>query len=143
MEEAHSYRYLIHPNSTKMYHNLREVYWWNNMKRCSANFVAKCPNCQRVKVEHQRPYGVAQNISLSEWKWEMINMDFITRLPRSRRQHDLIWVIVDRMTKSTHFLPVKPTNSTYEYDGLYIHDVVRLHRVPLSIISNRGAQFTT
>ncbi|KAH0642176.1 hypothetical protein KY285_034832 [Solanum tuberosum] len=69
-------------------------------------FVVKCPNCQQVKLEHQRLDGMAQNIELPEWKWEMINMDFITGLPRSRRQHDSIWMIVDRMTKSAHFLPI-------------------------------------
>ncbi|WMV38354.1 hypothetical protein MTR67_031739 [Solanum verrucosum] len=114
------------------------------MNKCIAEFVAKCPNCQQVKVEHQRPGGLAQNIELPEWKCEMINMNFITSLPRSRRQHDSIWVnIVDRMTKSTHFLPVKTTHSTEDYARLYIQEVVRLHRVPVSIISDRGAQFTT
>ncbi|KAH0777818.1 hypothetical protein KY290_009229 [Solanum tuberosum] len=70
----------------------------------------KCPNCQQVKVEHQRLGGMGQNIELLEWKWEMINIDYITGLPRSRRQHDSIWVIVDRMTKSTHFLPIEVHN---------------------------------
>ncbi|WMV07964.1 hypothetical protein MTR67_001349 [Solanum verrucosum] len=109
----------------------------------NAEFVAKCPNCQQVKVEHQRPGGLAQRIELPEWKWEMINMDFITGLPRSRRQHDSIWVIVDRMTKLAHFLPVKTTNSAEDYAKLYIQEVVRLHGVPVSIISDRGAPFTT
>nr|AAV31171.1 Putative polyprotein, identical [Solanum tuberosum] len=141
MEEAHSSRYSIHPGFTKMYRDLREVYWWNGMKKGIAEFVAKCPNCQQVKVEHQRLGGLAQRIELLELKWEMINMDFITGLPRSRRQHDSIWVIVDRMTKSAHFLPVKTTNSAEDYAKLYIQEVVRLHGVPISIISNRGAQF--
>jgi len=142
MEEAHSSRYSIHPGSTKMYRDLREVYWWNGMKKGITEFVAKCPNCQQVKVEHQRPGGLAQRIELPEWKWEMINMDFITGLPRSRRQHDSIWVIVDRMTKSAHFLPVKTTHSAEDYAKLYIQEIVRLHGVPISIISDRGAQFT-
>jgi len=85
---------------------------------------------------------MAQDIELPEWKWEMINMDFITGFPRSRRQHDSIWVIVDRMTKSAHFLPVKTTHSAEDYARLYIQEVVRLHGVPVSIISDRGAQFT-
>ncbi|KAH0738661.1 hypothetical protein KY290_037366 [Solanum tuberosum] len=142
MEEAHSSRYSIHPDSTKMYRDLREVYWWNGMKKGIAEFVAKCPNCQQVKVEHQRPGGLAQRIEPLEWKWEMINMDFITGLPRSRRQHDSIWVIVDRMTKSAHFLPVKTTNTAEDYAKLYVQEIVRLHGVPISIISDRGAQFT-
>ena len=66
MEEAHSSRYSIHPGSTKMYRDLREVYWWNSMKKGIVEFVAKCPNCQQVKVEHQRPDGLAQNIELPE-----------------------------------------------------------------------------
>ncbi|WMV40931.1 hypothetical protein MTR67_034316 [Solanum verrucosum] len=104
MEEAHSSRYSIHSGSTKMYRDLREVYWWNSMKKGIAEIVAKYLNCQQVKLEHQRPGSMAQIIELLEWKWEMINMDFITSLPRSRRQHDSIWVIVDRMIKSAHFL---------------------------------------
>ncbi|KAH0637697.1 hypothetical protein KY289_037612 [Solanum tuberosum] len=142
MEEAHSSRYFIHPGSKKMYRDLREVYCWSSMKKGIAEFVAKCPNCQQVKVEHQRPGGLTQNIKILEWKWEVINMDFITGLPRSRRQHDSIWVIVDRMTKSAYFLPVKTTHSAEDYARLYIQEVVRLHGVPISIISDRGAQFT-
>ncbi|WMV25860.1 hypothetical protein MTR67_019245 [Solanum verrucosum] len=72
----------------------------------------------------------------------MINMDFITGLPKSRRQHDFIWVIVDRMTKSAHFLPVKTTNTAEDYAKLYVQEIMRLHGVPISIISDRGAQFT-
>ncbi|MCF7184069.1 hypothetical protein L3H42_11270, partial [Corynebacterium sp. MC-13] len=98
MAEAHSTRYSIHPGSTKIYHDLREVYWWNGMKKDIAEFVFKCPNCQQVKVEHQKLCGLTQNFEISEWKWEVINMDFITGLPRSRKQHDSIWVIVDKMT---------------------------------------------
>ncbi|WMV23871.1 hypothetical protein MTR67_017256 [Solanum verrucosum] len=83
MEEAHSSRYSIHPGSTKMYRDLREVYWWNSIKKGIDEFVAKCPNCQQVKVKHQRLGGMTQNIELPKWKWEMINMDFITEFPRS------------------------------------------------------------
>ncbi|KAH0705892.1 hypothetical protein KY285_010419 [Solanum tuberosum] len=142
MEEAHSSRYSIHLSSTKMYRDLTKVYWWSSMKKGIAEFVAKCPNCQQVKVEHQRPGGMAQNIELLEWKWEMINMDFITGLPRSRRQHDSIWVIVDRMTKTSHFFPVKTTHLAEDYAMLYLQEVVRIHGVLVSIISDRGAQFT-
>ncbi|XP_075111445.1 uncharacterized protein LOC142181797 [Nicotiana tabacum] len=95
-----------------------------------------------VKVEHQRPGGLTQNIEIPIWKWEMINMDFITGLPRSFRKHDSISVIVDRLTKSAHFLPVKTTDSAEDYAKLYIKEIVQLHGTPLSIISDRGAQFT-
>ncbi|XP_070003101.1 uncharacterized protein [Nicotiana sylvestris] len=73
MAEAHTSRYSMHLDSTKMYHDLKEVYWWNDMKKNVADFVAKYPNCQQVKAEHQRPYGLSQNIEIPIWKWKMIN----------------------------------------------------------------------
>jgi len=81
MEEAHHSRYSIHPGSTKMYHDIKEIYWWQGMKKDVAEFVAQCPNCQQVKVEHQKPAGLVQEIAIPLWKWEAINMDFITGLP--------------------------------------------------------------
>ncbi|KAH0652788.1 hypothetical protein KY289_030466 [Solanum tuberosum] len=105
LSEDHNSRYSIHPGATKMYRHLREFYWWNDMKKDIAGFVAKYPNCKQVKVEHQKSGGLSQDISIPTWKWEDFNMDFIVDFPRTRRQHDSIWVIVDRMTKSAHFLP--------------------------------------
>ena len=96
-----------------------------------------------MKVEHQSPGGLAQVIEFPEWKLEMININLIIDFPRSRRQYDSIWVIVDRMTKSTHFFPLKTTYSTEDYAKLYLQFLVRLHGVLISIISDRGAQFTT
>ena len=107
LEEAHDLRYSIHPGATKMYRDLREVYWWNGMKKDIAGFVAKCPNCQQVKAGHMKSGGFLQDMNIPTWKWEEVNMDFIVGLPRTRRQHDSIWVIIDRMTKSSHFIPVK------------------------------------
>ncbi|KAH0757858.1 hypothetical protein KY290_021351 [Solanum tuberosum] len=124
MEEAHSSRYSIHPGTTKMYRDLREVYWWNGMKKDIAEFVAKCPNCQQVKVKHQRPGGLAQRIELLEWKWEMINMDFITGLPRSRRQHDSIWKgLGSKVNLSTAFHP--QTDGQTERTIQTIEDMLR------------------
>ena len=111
MNEDHRSRYSTHPGSIKMYRNLREVYWWNDMKKGIIRFVAKCPNCQQVKVEHQRLGGLSQNIEFLEKKLEMINMDFIIGLPSYCRQNESVWVIVDKMTKSTHFLLVQTTLS--------------------------------
>ncbi|KAH0647574.1 hypothetical protein KY285_032822 [Solanum tuberosum] len=141
--EAHNSRYSIHPGATNMYRDLRELFWWNGMKRDIAHCVAKCPNCQQVKVEHEKPGGMTQEINIPTWKWEVINMDFITGLPRTRRQYDSIWVIVDKVTKSPHFLAVKNTNSAEDYAKLYINEVVRFHGVPLSIISDTSPQFTS
>ena len=126
-----------------MYQDLKDMYWWNDMKKSIAEFVAECPNCQRVKVEHQKPGGYMQCIDLPSWKWDMINMDFVIGLPRTSRKFDSIWVIVDRLTKSAHFLPVRTTYTVEEYAKLYIKEIVRLHGVPISIISDRGTQFIT
>jgi len=143
LEEAHGSRYSIHSGATKMYRDLREIYWLNGMKRDIEDFVARCSNCQQVKAEHQGPGGLTQDIDTPTWKWEEINMDFVVGLPRTRRQHDSIWVIVDRLTKSAHFLPVKVSYSAEDYAKLYIKEIVKLHGAPLSIISDRGAQFTS
>ncbi|WMV37248.1 hypothetical protein MTR67_030633, partial [Solanum verrucosum] len=105
LEEAHGSRYSIHQGDTKMYRDLCEIYWWNGMKRDIEKFVARCSNCQQVKADHQGPGGLTQDIDILTWKWKEVNMDFVVGLPRTRRQHDSIWVIVDRFTKSSHFLP--------------------------------------
>ncbi|WMV08505.1 hypothetical protein MTR67_001890, partial [Solanum verrucosum] len=107
-----------------MYRDLWEIFWWNGMKRDIANFVAKCPNCQQVTVEHQKPGGMTQKINIPTWKWEVINMDFIIGLPRTHRQHGSIWVIVDRVTKSSRSLAVKTTDSREDYAKLYTNEIV-------------------
>ena len=94
------------------------------MKRYVASYVAKYIMCHQVKVEHMRPGGLYQEIPLPEWKWEVINMDFITDIPRSRNQCDSIWVIIDRMTKSSHFFPIRTNYSVKDYAKLYLAEIV-------------------
>ena len=143
MEEAHSSAYAMHPGSTKMYRTLKEHYWWNGMKKEIANFVSRCLTCQQVKAEHQKPAGKIQLLPIPVWKWEMITMDFVTGLPRTQRQHDAIWVIVDRLTKSAHFLPINVEDSLEKLAQLYVDEIVRLHGVPVSIVSDRDPRFTS
>ncbi|WRX23577.1 Reverse transcriptase domain - like 10 [Theobroma cacao] len=143
MEEAHSSAYALHPGSTKMYRTIRENYWWPGMKRDVAEFVAKCLVCQQVKAEHQRPAGTLQSLPVPEWKWEHVTMDFVLGLPRTQRGKDAIWVIVDRLTKSAHFLAVHSTYSIEKLAQLYIDEIVRLHGVPVSIVSDRDPRFTS
>jgi hypothetical protein len=113
------------------------------MKREIAVYIARCNVCQRVKAEHQRPAGLLQPLKVRMWKWEEVGMDFITILPRSNRGHDSIWVIVDRLTKVAHFLPVKTTDRGQNLAELYISRIVSLHGVPKRIVSDRGSQFTS
>jgi transposase InsO family protein len=126
-----------------MYLDLREKYWWYDLKRDVAEYVALCDTCQRVKAEHQRPAGLLQPMQIPEWKWEEVGMDFIVGLPRTQRGYDSIWVIVDHLIKVAHFLPVKTTYSSARLAKLYIERIVSLHGVPKKIVSNRGTQFTS
>ncbi|KAL0340161.1 UNVERIFIED_CONTAM: hypothetical protein Sradi_4532900 [Sesamum radiatum] len=113
------------------------------MKKDMAEFVAKCMTCQQVKAKHQAPAGKLRPLSISEWKWEKITMDFIVGLPRTLRKHDAIWVIVDRLTKSAHFLPIRLGDSLDKLAELYVSEIVRLHGVPVSIVSDRDPRFTS
>jgi hypothetical protein len=143
LSEAHDSAYSIHPRSTKMYQDLKEKYWWYGLKRDVATHVALCDVCQRVKAEHQRPAGLLQPLKVPEWKWEEIGMDFIVGLPRTRDGYDSIWVIVDRLTKVAHFIPVKTTYSGAQLAELYMSRIVCLHGVSKKIVSDRGTQFTS
>ncbi|WVZ90038.1 LOW QUALITY PROTEIN: hypothetical protein U9M48_036371 [Paspalum notatum var. saurae] len=111
LSEAHDTAYSIHPGSTKMYYDLKERFWWYGMKRAVAEYVAICDTCQRVKAEHQRQAGLLQPLKVPEWKWEEITMDFIVGLPRTQKGYNSIWVVVDRLTKVAHFIPVNTTYS--------------------------------
>ncbi|GJS24939.1 putative reverse transcriptase domain-containing protein [Tanacetum coccineum] len=90
LNEAHNSKYFVHPGVDKMYHDLRDMYWWPRMKRDIAIYVSKCLTCAKVKAEHQRPSGLLQQPEILEWKWDKITMDLITKLPRSRSGHDAI-----------------------------------------------------
>jgi transposase InsO family protein len=141
LQEAHSSAYSIHPGCTKMYQDLKEHFWWNGMKREIAQYVAKCLVCQQVKAEHQRPGGLLQPLPIPEWKWQNITMDFVTALPKTPKGHNAVWVIVDRLTKSAHFLPFRVGQSTEQLADMYMREIVRLHGVPASIVSDRDTRF--
>ncbi|GJS63070.1 putative reverse transcriptase domain-containing protein [Tanacetum coccineum] len=143
MNESHKSKYSIHPGSDKMYQDLKKLYWWPNMKAEIATYVSKCLTCAKVKAEHQKPFGLLVQPEIPQWKWEKITMDFVTKLPKTSNGHDTIWVIIDRLTKSTHFLPMKETDSMEKLTRLYLKEVVSRHGVPISIISDRDSRFTS
>ncbi|KAD5508133.1 hypothetical protein E3N88_15836 [Mikania micrantha] len=113
------------------------------MKAEIATYVSKCLTCSKVKVEYQKPSGLLQQPELPMWKWEQIFMDFITKLPKTASGCDTIWVIVDRLTKSAHFLPIKETDKLDKLTRIYLKEVVTRHGVPMSIISDRDSRFTS
>ncbi|GKA73977.1 putative reverse transcriptase domain-containing protein [Tanacetum coccineum] len=141
MEEAHKSKYSVHPGADKMYYDLKDRYWWPSMKKDIAVYVSRCLTCLKVKAEHQRPSGLLQQPEIPEWKWERIAMDFVTKLPRTSSEHDTIWVIMDRLTKSAHSM-----RENYKIDRLarlYLIKIVARHGVPISIISDRDSHFTS
>ena len=107
LDEGHKSHLSIHPGMTKMYKDLKVTFCWIGMKTDVADYVASCLVCQKAKIEHKRPGGTLEPLEIPQWKWDSISMDFVTHLPRSVRGHDSIWVIVDRLTKCAHFLPIK------------------------------------
>lgn len=113
------------------------------MKTEIAAHVAKCDNCCRVKAIHLKPAGLLQPLPIPSWKWDEISMDFIVGLLRTSRGFDSIWVIVDRLTKSAHFIPIKINFQPHDYVEIYLDQVVKLHGVRKIIVSNRGSQWTT
>jgi hypothetical protein len=131
----------IHPGTTKMYLDLKTRYWWRGMKKEIAQYVARCDICQRTKAEHQKPAGLLQPLPIPEWKWEEIGMDSVTGLPQTQKGNDSIWVIIDRLTKVAHFIPVKTTFGGATLARIYLKEIVRLHGIPRKIVSDRGTQF--
>jgi hypothetical protein len=113
------------------------------MKWEIAKYVSECDTCQRIKASHLKVAGTLQPLPIPSWKWEDICMDFIVGLPNTSRHHDSIWVTVDRLTKTAHFLPVHTTHRAEKYAEIYIDQIVRLHGIPRTTVSDRGTPFVT
>ncbi|GJZ08722.1 putative reverse transcriptase domain-containing protein [Tanacetum coccineum] len=143
MDEAHTSRYSIHLGVDKMYYDLIDLYWWPGMKRDVAEYVSRCLMCSKIKAEHQKPSGLLQQPEIPEWKWEKITMDLVTKLPRISSGYDAIWVIVDRLTKSAHFLPIREDYKTEKLARIYINEIVARHGVSMLIISDCDGRFAS
>ncbi|GJX61087.1 putative reverse transcriptase domain-containing protein [Tanacetum coccineum] len=143
MDDAHTSRYSIHPGADKMYYDLRDLYWWPGMKRDISEYVSRCLTCSKIKAEHQKPSGLLQQPEIPEWKWEKIPMDLVTKLPRSSSGYDAIWVIVDILTKSAHFLPIREDYKMEKLARIYINEIVARHGVPVSVISDHDGRFAS
>ncbi|GJU15854.1 reverse transcriptase domain-containing protein [Tanacetum coccineum] len=143
MHESHKSKYFIHPGSDKMYQDLKKLYWWPNMKAIIVEYVGKCLIYSRVKAECQKSSGLLVQLKIPMWKWERITMDFITKLPKTSNGHNTIWVIVDCLTKSAHFIPTRETDSMETLTRLYIKEIVSWHGMPISIILDHDSHFTS
>ncbi|GJT74759.1 putative reverse transcriptase domain-containing protein [Tanacetum coccineum] len=123
MHESHKSKYSIHPGSDKMYQDMKKLYWWPNMKADIATYVNKCLTCAKVKAEHQRPSGLLVQPKIPEWKWDNINEILSMKLPKTSQGYDTIWVIVDRLTKSAIFTPMRETDPLDKLARLYLKEV--------------------
>nr|GEY04170.1 reverse transcriptase domain-containing protein [Tanacetum cinerariifolium] len=140
MHESHKLKYSIHPGSNKMYKDMKKLCWWPNMKANITTYVSKCLTCTRFKDKHQRPSRLLVQPVIPEWKWDNITMEFITKLPKSSQGFDTTWVIVDRLTKSAHFLPIRENDPLDKLARLYLSMIVARHGILVSIICNRDGR---
>ena len=124
-----------------MYRNLRQFFWWDNMKRGITEYVDKCLMCQKVKAEHQHVVGELRPLEIPTQKQDSISMDFIMGLCISASKKNVIWVIMDRLTKYAHFIPIHDTWGAQKLAQLYVEEIVRLHGMPKDIVSNKDQRF--
>jgi hypothetical protein len=108
-----------------------------------ANYVEWCLTCQQIKVEHQRPTGTLQPLPILVWTWDEIDMDFVSGFPRALGGYDSIWVVVDHLSKTAHFIPIQMTYSMDRLAELYLSEIVRLHGIPSNIALGRDSRFTS
>jgi hypothetical protein len=126
-----------------MYLDIHQKYWWSKMKQDIARYIEECDICHRVKAEHQKPARLPQPLPIPEWKWDKIQMDFVTGFPKSQKGNDAILVVVDQFSKVAHFLPVKETITASQLANLYISRIVTLQGIPKEISSDHGSLFTS
>ncbi|GJR00663.1 putative reverse transcriptase domain-containing protein [Tanacetum coccineum] len=141
MHESHKLKYSIHSGSDKMYQDMKKLYWWPNMKANIATYVSKCLTYAKVKAEHQRPSGLLVQPDIPQWKLDNITLDFVMKLPKLSQGYDTIWVIVDRLTKSAIFVPVRETDPMEKLARMYLKEVVTRHGIPVSIICDHDPSY--
>jgi len=134
--------YVGHPRYQKTIAAVRSQYFWPGMKKDIVDYIVRCMEGQRVKAEHRHPTGLLQPLSIPEKKWEVVTIDFIIKLPRTARQHDSIMVVVDKLTKDTHFIPMKLSDKTTNNAEIYMKEIAILHGTPKAIVSNKDTKFT-
>lgn len=142
-DKYHRSHYAGHQGYQKMITALQKEYYWLSMKNDVASYLARCLECQQIKAEHQHPAGLLQPLPIPEWKWETISMDFIIGFPKSRKNNDSIMVVVDKLSKSAHFILVQSTYRFVHVAHIFMQNIFRLHGLPKTIISDRDVKFTS
>ena len=142
------YEYHDHPTAghigfNKTYAQLSQVFYWEGLKQFVQSYVATCFKCQTSKALTMKPAGLLQSLAIPTRRWEHLSCDFITNLPPSPEGHNAIFVVVDRLTKMAHFIPVHDSITADDLGPLFIREVVRLHGVPKSMVSDRDSKFVS
>jgi hypothetical protein len=122
---------------------VKSHYFWPAIKKEIKEYIARCMECQKVKAEHRHPTGLLQPLPIPKWKWEVVTMDFITGFPRTDNQHDSIMVVVDKLTKVAHFIPLKTTHKASNVANIFMREISGLHGIPKIIVSNPDPKFTS
>jgi hypothetical protein len=143
LREMRNVPYAGHPRYHKTIAVVKSQYYWLGMKKEVADFIARWLEFQKVKSEHRHPASLLQPLPIPEWKWEVVTMDFITKLSRTNKQHYSIMVVVDKLTKAAHFIPVKLTRKATNIADVYMREISRLHGIPKTIVSDRDPKFTS
>ena len=142
LNELHKSPYSGHPGYQKIITMLRKDYFWLNMKNELEKYIARCFECQQVKTEHQHTTSLLQSLPTLSWKWEIISIDFIIGLPKNQNQDDSIMVVVDKLSKATHFIPVKTTHKATNIVEIFIKQIFRLHGIPKVLIFDKDSKLT-
>jgi hypothetical protein len=143
LKEMHNVPYVGHPGYHKTMAMVKIHDFWPGMKKEITKYIVICMECQMVKVEHRHPNGFLQPLPIPVWKLEVVTMDFITGLPKNGKQHDSIMVVVEKLTKVAHFIPLKTTHKEANVVDIFMREITRLHGVPKTIVSDRDSKFTS
>jgi hypothetical protein len=141
--EMHNVPYAGQPRYQKTMAAIKIHYFWPVMKREIVEYITRCIECQKVKVENRHPIELLQPLPIPEWKWEVVTMDFITGLPRTCKVHDSIMVVVDKLMKVANFILLKTTHKALDVADIFMKEVARLHGIPKTIVSDRDLKFTS
>jgi hypothetical protein len=143
LKEMHNVPYVEHPGYQKIVLAVKSQYYWPGMEKDIVEYIVKCLVCQKVKARNRYPDGLLQPLPSPEWKWEVVTMDFITQFPRTRKKHDAIMVVVDKLTKASHFIPMKVNHKETNVVHIYMMEVACLHDIPKTSVSYRDPKCTS
>jgi hypothetical protein len=132
--ELHKFSYARHPGYQKTITIVKNKYYWLGMEKEVSNFIARCLEFQKVKDERKHRASFLQTFSILEWKWEFVNMDFITKISRTTKKNDYIMVVVDKLTKFSHFISVKSMQKETNIAEIFMQEIAKLHGVPKTIV---------